>query len=612
MKKNSFMKSVRALFFAVALLICSIPTTAQMSTSLLTNKSGGTVSQYSVVVVDTANNSAFTTTATERVATVVGVAIADISNNVKGKVGLPGQILTIRVTGLVTRGDYLITSTSAGYAKSGGTTDISGAFGIALETGTSTNIQAYIFAPALLGSSSAFTISTLTVTGSGTYNDDIDIRFGTDLDIRFRYDETTDNRGEWHDGTNLLGYITDAGTTGNWGITGSLLANTIALHSGTTATLYNTVATTVNAFGAATTITFGAATGTCTIANATVAISGATAFNVTPPATFTGDIADNGGDFTSTQTTFNLLNSTVTSLNFAGAATTLNIGNASGTTNWSGTVDFASRIALGSAGAPSAGSQIYIIHRPTDTTGSVYGQQVYLQPNAGGSSSASYIGMGFILSAYSAQTYSSGISGVNGIIDTGIAGSTVAVGRGINVGTWNSGAGTITTATGLYVDVYGTVGSIPTWQGIQIDTNTDTGATAVGSTNKYGINIGAIYGASALNYALYTNAGEASLGDVLALRTVTAITADDATPDVSTGNHFTIPSTWTAAANITMFDAGTTGQVIYITAAPGDTDCVVTDGGNLLIAGNWTADPGDTLTLWFNGTNWYELARAAN
>src|SRR3990172_25068 len=109
-KKNSFMKSVRALFFAIALLICSIPTAAQMSTSLLTNKSGGTVSQYSVVVVDTANNSAFTTTATERVATVVGVAIVDISNNVKGKVGLPGQILTIRVTGLVTRGDYLITS----------------------------------------------------------------------------------------------------------------------------------------------------------------------------------------------------------------------------------------------------------------------------------------------------------------------------------------------------------------------------------------------------------------------------------------------------------------------------------------------------------------------
>ena len=58
--------------------------------------------------------------------------------------------------------------------------------------------------------------------------------------------------------------------------------------------VFNTTATTVNAFGAATSLTIGATTGTATIRNATVAISGATAFTVTPPATFSGAITYGG------------------------------------------------------------------------------------------------------------------------------------------------------------------------------------------------------------------------------------------------------------------------------------------------------------------------------
>jgi hypothetical protein len=45
-----------------------------------------------------------------------------------------------------------------------------------------------------------------------------------------------------------------------------------------------------------------------------------------------GDIQVKGGDLTTNQTTFNLLNSTATTLNIGGAATTLNLGAASGTT----------------------------------------------------------------------------------------------------------------------------------------------------------------------------------------------------------------------------------------------------------------------------------------
>ena len=50
-------------------------------------------------------------------------------------------------------------------------------------------------------------------------------------------------------------------------------------------------------------------------------------------ATISGDLAVNGGDMTSTATTFNLLNSTITTLNAGGAATAVTIGaNGSGTT----------------------------------------------------------------------------------------------------------------------------------------------------------------------------------------------------------------------------------------------------------------------------------------
>ena len=49
--------------------------------------------------------------------------------------------------------------------------------------------------------------------------------------------------------------------------------------------------------------------------------------------TVTGDAAINGGDFTSTATTFNLLNATVTTGNLFGAATTVNLGAAGGVLN---------------------------------------------------------------------------------------------------------------------------------------------------------------------------------------------------------------------------------------------------------------------------------------
>lgn len=64
----------------------------------------------------------------------------------------------------------------------------------------------------------------------------------------------------------------------------------------------------------------------------------------------TGDLAVNGGDLTSTATTFNLLNTTVTTLNIGGAATAIAIGAATGTLTLANP---SVRFADGSGAAPS-------------------------------------------------------------------------------------------------------------------------------------------------------------------------------------------------------------------------------------------------------------------
>ena len=79
-----------------------------------------------------------------------------------------------------------------------------------------------------------------------------------------------------------------------------------------------------------------------TLTGATLA-SGVTASSLTSVGTLTGltvsgDVAINGGDLTTTATTFNLVNGTATTVNFGGAATSLNIGNASGTVTFANDV----------------------------------------------------------------------------------------------------------------------------------------------------------------------------------------------------------------------------------------------------------------------------------
>ena len=115
-------------------------------------------------------------------------------------------------------------------------------------------------------------------------------------------------------------------------VTGPLSVNggTIT-SSSTTFNLLNTTVTSLNLAGAADTIVMGSANGTATIRNAGVNINGT--LTVTGNSTFQSNILANGGTITSTATTFNLLNTTVTNANVLGAANTINLGSSVATIN---------------------------------------------------------------------------------------------------------------------------------------------------------------------------------------------------------------------------------------------------------------------------------------
>lgn len=84
---------------------------------------------------------------------------------------------------------------------------------------------------------------------------------------------------------------------------------------------------------------------------------------------------------------------------------------------------------------------------------------------------------------------------------------------------------------------------------------------------------------------------------------------DDLTPSVSGGNVFKTATGHGAARDITMFDDGVEGQVIYIISSNPANASTIKDGGDLLIAGDWVDGAEKTLVLVFDGADWYELAR---
>jgi hypothetical protein len=175
------------------------------------------------------------------------------------------------------------------------------------------------------------------------------LTFGSSKDTKIQYDEAVDDRlevtgADWNfangvslslsDTTQSTSSTTGAlvvsggvGISGDLFISGTINANTI---SGTisTATKALTVDTTTAPNGTFYPGLFVSGTG---VASTTVYVdSGISYVSNTDTLTLTGDIAINGGDATTNATTFNLINATATNVNFAGAATNLNIGAVTG------------------------------------------------------------------------------------------------------------------------------------------------------------------------------------------------------------------------------------------------------------------------------------------
>jgi len=86
------------------------------------------------------------------------------------------------------------------------------------------------------------------------------------------------------------------------------------------------------------------------------------------------------------------------------------------------------------------------------------------------------------------------------------------------------------------------------------------------------------------------------------------LTVNSATPSIVGFNVWTTANT--SATTITNFTGGVTGQTITLLFT--DANTTLTDGTNLKLAGAFSSTADDTMTLFYNGTAWYEMSRSVN
>lgn len=127
-------------------------------TALLTNKSGGSVAQGDLVIVDTANAAAFTTTTTSAyIAGRVGVVLEPngIASNAVGTVAFGGYVPIINLSGTGSIGDLVKTHTTAKQGIRHVEPQLAGDFAQVL--GTSATPAALLFGTVQLGTGGGYT-----------------------------------------------------------------------------------------------------------------------------------------------------------------------------------------------------------------------------------------------------------------------------------------------------------------------------------------------------------------------------------------------------------------------------------------------------------------------
>lgn len=234
-----------------------------------------------------------------------------------------------------------------------------------------------------------------------------------------------------------------------------------------------------------------------------------------------------GGDITitrplvgaATQSVFNTVSTTV---NAFGAATTLNIGNASGATALAGTLDVGGNVAFGNSASVSASNVVSAYNNFTATSGTLVGFDTIATSAAGGTTSATYRGIRAVAFVNSTQSHSGSFQGGVFQVDYNAAATGAFTARGAIASLARTAAGTISDWRALSTSMSGSNTTVTTGYGLYLDTMT------IG-TNAYGIYIANVSGASTLNYAIYTGAGAVRFGDSVTIADAKNIVFDTTT-----------------------------------------------------------------------------------
>lgn len=166
----------------------------------LVNKSGGSVAAGDVVVVDTSNNDAFTTSTAGAVTIGIGVAQETIASNATGRILLSGYAALVNTSASVTRGNFGKTHTVVKQAVDAGASRVVGTFCQFLTGGTTPD--AIVF-PSDLGGGSGL-VDPMTTRG------DVIVRNASNVSARLAVGATA-NMALRSDGTDV-GYAILPGT----------------------------------------------------------------------------------------------------------------------------------------------------------------------------------------------------------------------------------------------------------------------------------------------------------------------------------------------------------------------------------------------------------------
>lgn len=356
--------------------------------------------------------------------------------------------------------------------------------------------------------------------------------------------------------------------------------------SAATANIINTP-TTVNAFKAATALSIGAATGTSTINNDLVV---------------TGDVAVNGGDITTSTTTFNLLNTTATTVNAFGAGGTINLGNlttaqtiniGAGATATATT----KTINLGTAGVAGSTTNVNI--------GSNSGGTLTINsPTIAGPTSVNLLNTSTTVTAFSgamtslalgSTTGASTLKGSSVTLDTPTVSTTATNLSLFSTPTTVTAFGGTTTALSL-----GSTTGASTLKGSSVTFDTPTVATTATTLSLYGTTattINAFTVANALNIATGTaSAPVVTIGGgggdtTLNLNAATAAATVTIGSNITTGKLKILPAITTGSIEIGAATGGTANIAFTTQSTSISTGALTTAGG-----------VGITKNLWVGGT----------